>query len=112
MYPVSLVLHTVTQEEVSIGDVINIASVVNENDMEIVSGAIVVNGEFQGINADEACAVVETVNTPQYCQVNVNDVDEVAGDIVLCSCSPVIVMLCACVSCACVIERCMCIVYN
>ena len=75
-----------TQEDAPLGDVFNIVSVVNENEMEIVGGAIVVNGELQTISADEA-HVVETVNTQQYCEVNVNDVDEVAGDIVLCSCS-------------------------
>ena len=75
---------TATQEEAPLSDVFNIVSVVNENEMEIVGGAILVNGELQIISADEACVVVETVNTQQYCQVNVNDVDEVAGDIVLC----------------------------
>ena len=97
----SLVLHTAVQEEAPLGYVINIVSVVNENEMEIVSGAILVNGELQTINADEAHVVVETVNTQEYCQVNVNDVDEVAGDTVLCSCSPVIVMLCTCMLCMC-----------
>ena len=81
---VSDICFTATQKEATLSDVFNIVSVVNENEMEIVSGAILVNEELQTISADEACVVVETVNTQEYFQVNVNDVDEVAGDIVLC----------------------------
>ena len=80
-------------------------SVVNENEIEIVGGAIVVNWKLQTISADEACVVVETFNTQKYCEVNVNDVDEVVFMF------QVTVRFCTrvCFACACVIQWYMCI---
>ena len=46
------------------GDILNVVTIVNENQLQIMGGAILVNGELESLTADQARVIVQTVERP------------------------------------------------
>ena len=78
MFCISVLTEEVTGD-VGMGDILNVVTIVNEDQLQIMGGAILVNGELESLTADQA-RVIEMVEIPPKPKVNRKDIDVIEGD--------------------------------
>ena len=79
MFCIAVLTQEVTGD-VGLGDILNVVTNVNEDQLQIMGGAILVNGELQGLTADQARVIVEMVETPPMPKLDRKDIDVIGGD--------------------------------
>ena len=79
MFCIAVLTQDVTGD-VGLGNILNVVTIVNEDQLQIMGGAILVNGELQGLTADQARVIVEMVETPPMLKLDRKDIDVIEGD--------------------------------
>ena len=62
------------------GDILNVVTIVNEDQLQIMGGAILVNGELESLTADQARVIVQAVERSPMPKVDRKDIDVIEGD--------------------------------